>query len=70
MNFLTERESIYKHPICSCALQSRKSSSSSTCGINWRQSVEHAHLKRKQRKGRHKMTIAVKLQQLHASYTV
>ncbi|KAG6965513.1 hypothetical protein JG688_00007164 [Phytophthora aleatoria] len=68
MNFLAERERIYKHTDCSCALHSKKSSSST--GINWRRNVAHDYLKRKQLKRRHKKQLAAKLQQLHASYAV
>ncbi|GMF34833.1 unnamed protein product [Phytophthora fragariaefolia] len=72
MNFLAERERIYKHPDCSCAShsQSKKSSSSSSGGVNWRRNVAHDYLKRKQLKRRHKKALAAKLQQLHASYAV
>ncbi|KAG6614355.1 WD40/YVTN repeat-like-containing domain [Phytophthora cinnamomi] len=74
MNFLTERERIYKHPDCRCAShshsQSKKSSSASTGGVNWRRNVAHDYLKRKQLKRRHKKAFAAKLQQLHASYAV
>ncbi|GMF10032.1 unnamed protein product [Phytophthora lilii] len=69
MNFLAERERIYKHPDCSCAshTHSKKSSSSSSV-MNWRRSVAHDYLKRKQLKRRHKKALAAKLQQLHVSY--
>ncbi|RMX68688.1 hypothetical protein DD238_005021 [Peronospora effusa] len=72
MNFLAERERIYKHPDCSCAwhVSSKKSSSASSSGINWRRNVAHDYLKRKQLKRRHKKQLAAKLHQLHASYAV
>ncbi|KAI9980237.1 hypothetical protein PInf_026587 [Phytophthora infestans] len=67
MNFLAERERIYKHPDCSCASHAKKSSSAAS-GVNWRRNVAHDYLKRKQLKRRHKKQLAAKLQQLHASY--
>ncbi|CAI5742917.1 unnamed protein product [Peronospora destructor] len=72
MNFLAERERIYKHPDCSCAshVSSKKSSSASSSGINWRRNVAHDYLKRKQLKRRHKKQLAAKLHQLHAIYAV
>ncbi|ETK88387.1 hypothetical protein F441_07519 [Phytophthora nicotianae CJ01A1] len=66
MNFLAERERIYKHPDC-CASHAKRSSST---GMNWRRNVAHDYLKRKQLKRRHKKQLAAKLQQLHASYAV
>ncbi|KAL3664637.1 hypothetical protein V7S43_010386 [Phytophthora oleae] len=65
MNFLAERARIYKHPDC-CAshLQPKKAAT----GMNWRRTVAHDYLKRKQLKRRQKKQLAAKLQQLHASY--
>ncbi|KAK1936946.1 hypothetical protein P3T76_009724 [Phytophthora citrophthora] len=65
MNFLSERARIYKHPDC-CAPPSHPKKSSS--GMNWRRTVAHDYLKRKQLKRRQKKQLAAKLQQLHASY--
>eukprot|EP00644_Phytophthora_capsici_P007716 jgi/Phyca11/536711/estExt2_fgenesh1_pg.C_PHYCAscaffold_610006 len=65
MNFLAERARIYKHPDC-CAAPSHPKKSSS--GMNWRRTVAHDYLKRKQLKRRQKKQLAAKLQQLHASY--
>ncbi|POM81550.1 Hypothetical protein PHPALM_465 [Phytophthora palmivora] len=70
MNFLAERERIYKHPDCSCVSHSHPKKSSSSSGVNWRRNVAHDYLKRKQLKRRHKKQLAAKLQQLHASYAV
>ncbi|KAL4166636.1 hypothetical protein KRP22_013891 [Phytophthora ramorum] len=67
MNFLAERERIYKHPDCSCA-SSHPHSKKSSSAANWRRNVAHDYLKRKQLKRRHKKQLAAKLQQLRASY--
>lgn len=67
MNFLNDRERIYRHPDCSCALHARKTS---TSAMNWRRGVAHDYLKRKQLHRRHKKQLAIKLQQLHANYAV
>lgn len=68
MNFLAERERIYKHLNCSCCSHASKKSSPATGGMNWRQNVAQEYLKRKQLKRRHKKQLAAKLQSLHASY--
>uniref|UniRef100_M4B7Q4 Uncharacterized protein n=1 Tax=Hyaloperonospora arabidopsidis (strain Emoy2) TaxID=559515 RepID=M4B7Q4_HYAAE len=72
MNFLAERERIYNLPDCSCASHhhSKKSSSVSTSGMNWRRKVAHDFHKRKQLKRRHKKQLTMKLQQLHATYAL
>ncbi|KAG7381663.1 hypothetical protein PHYPSEUDO_005762 [Phytophthora pseudosyringae] len=73
MNFQNERERLYQHPDCSCGWHShakKSSSGSSTGGANWRRNVARDYLKRKQLKRRHKKQLALKLQQLHASYAV
>ncbi|CAH0475180.1 unnamed protein product [Peronospora belbahrii] len=72
MNFLTERARIYKHLDCRCVSHvcSKKSSSTCTGGVNWRQNVAHDYHKRKQSKRRHKKQLAAKLHQLHTSYAV
>ncbi|KAE9204514.1 hypothetical protein PF004_g17820 [Phytophthora fragariae] len=69
MNFMAERERIYKHQDCSCASHSQ-SKKSSTGGANWRRNVAHDYLKRKQLKRQQKKALAAKLQQLHTSYAV
>ncbi|KAG7395466.1 hypothetical protein PHYBOEH_003696 [Phytophthora boehmeriae] len=72
MNFLTERERIYTQLNCSRSshTSSKKSSSGSVGGMNWRRNVAHDYLKRKHLKRRHKKQLAAKLQQLRASYTL
>uniref|UniRef100_A0AAV1TVA3 Uncharacterized protein n=1 Tax=Peronospora matthiolae TaxID=2874970 RepID=A0AAV1TVA3_9STRA len=72
MNFFTERERIYKLPDCSCASPdpSKKLSSVSTSGMNWRRKVAYDFHKRKQLKRRHKKQLTMKLQQLHATYAL
>ncbi|CAI5719602.1 unnamed protein product [Hyaloperonospora brassicae] len=71
MNFLTERERVYKHPDCGCAsaVYSKRSSSISASGpMNWRRNVAHDYHRQKQLKRRHKKLLATKLHQLHANY--
>lgn len=72
MNFLAERERIYKHLDCSCASHAcaKKSSTASTSGINWRRNVAHDYSKWKQSNRRHKKQLATKLHQLRARYAV
>ncbi|KAL7999160.1 putative WD40/YVTN repeat-like-containing domain superfamily [Plasmopara halstedii] len=67
MNFLNDRDRVYKRPDCGCVLHAKRGS---TSAINWRRRVVNNYLKRKQLDRRHKKQLASKLQQLHARYAI